>query len=296
MATKNAQKALKMLVIDYSCGVKLSTATAFSAAINNAVKHGVLIKGGTYIEQMSKANTILLDKTGTVTKGKPKVVSMKVFDATMDEKEVLKYALAAEETSTHPLAGAIMDYGYQMDVEVPVHGETITYVARGTETNVDGHIVRVGSAKYMQEFGADMSNIVIDDFDGAIANYISIDDKVVGVLYAMDQLRNNIRRAVNTLRYDGVCDIELLTGDMEPQAKQVASMIGADGYKAQMMPEQKAQEVLKLQMKVTALSWSATALMMLRLWLMPMSVSPWAANQPTLRSKPAMWLSGATIR
>lgn len=247
LATKNAQKALKMLVIDYSCGVKLSTATAFSAAINNAVKHGVLIKGGTYIEQMSKANTILLDKTGTVTKGKPKVVSMKVFDATMDEKEVLKYALAAEETSTHPLAGAIMDYGYQMDVEVPVHGETITYVARGTETNVDGHIVRVGSAKYMQEFGADMSNIVIDDFDGAIANYISIDDKVVGVLYAMDQLRNNIRRAVNTLRYDGVCDIELLTGDMEPQAKQVASMIGADGYKAQMMPEQKAQEVLKLQ-------------------------------------------------
>lgn len=116
LATKNAQKALKMLVIDYSCGVKLSTATAFSAAINNAVKHGVLIKGGTYIEQMSKANTILLDKTGTVTKGKPKVVSMKVFDATMDEKEVLKYALAAEETSTHPLAGAIMDYGYQMDV------------------------------------------------------------------------------------------------------------------------------------------------------------------------------------
>ena len=108
------------------------------------------------------------------------------------------------------------------------------------ETNVDGHIVRVGSAKYMQEFGADMSNIVIDDFDGAIANYISIDDKVVGVLYAMDQLRNNIRRAVNTLRYDGVCDIELLTGDMEPQAKQVASMIGADGYKAQMMPEAKS--------------------------------------------------------
>lgn len=247
LATKNAQKALKMLVIDYSCGVKLSTATAFSAAINNAVKHGVLIKGGTYIEQMSKANTILLDKTGTVTKGRPKVVSMKVFDNTLDEKDVLRYALAAEETSTHPLAAAIMDYGYQMDVEVPMHGETITYVARGTETTVDEHIVRVGSAKYMQECNLDMSHIEIDNFDGAIANYIGIDDKVVGVLYAMDQLRNNIRRAVNTLRYDGVCDIELLTGDMEPQAKQVAGMIGADGYKAQMMPEQKAQEVLKLQ-------------------------------------------------
>ncbi len=85
LVTHNPQKALKMLVIDYSCGIKLSTATAFSAAINTAVKQGVLIKGGAYIEQMSSANTVLLDKTGTVTEGKPKVVSMTVLDDEMDE-------------------------------------------------------------------------------------------------------------------------------------------------------------------------------------------------------------------
>ena len=111
LVTHNAQKALKMLVIDYSCGIKLSTATAFSAAINTAVKQGVLIKGGAYIEQMSSANTVLLDKTGTVTEGKPKVVSMVVLDDEMDEREVLAYAMAAEETSTHPLASAILGYG-----------------------------------------------------------------------------------------------------------------------------------------------------------------------------------------
>ncbi|MFR5854323.1 MAG: HAD-IC family P-type ATPase [Lachnospiraceae bacterium] len=108
LVTKNPQKALKMLVIDYSCGIKLSTATAFSAAINTAVKQGVLIKGGTFIEQMSSANTVLLDKTGTITEGRPRIVSAVVLKEGMSEKEVLSYAMAAEETSTHPLAGAIM--------------------------------------------------------------------------------------------------------------------------------------------------------------------------------------------
>ena len=89
-----------MLVIDYSCGIKLSTATAFSAAINTAVKRGVLIKGGAYIEQMSSANTVLLDKTGTITEGRPRVTGMTMLTDTMDETEVLSLAMAAEETST----------------------------------------------------------------------------------------------------------------------------------------------------------------------------------------------------
>ena len=153
LVTHNAQKALKMLVIDYSCGIKLSTATAFSAAINTAVKQGVLIKGGAYIEQMSSANTVLLDKTGTVTEGKPKVVSMVVLDDEMDEREVLAYAMAAEETSTHPLASAILGYGRQIGAQALDHGEIITEVSRGSRTDVDGHIVRVGNMKYMKENG-----------------------------------------------------------------------------------------------------------------------------------------------
>ena len=89
LVTKNPQKALKMLVIDYSCGIKLSTATAFSAAINTAVKQGVLIKGGTFIEQMSSANTVLLDKTGTITEGKPRIVSMAMLKHDMTQADVL---------------------------------------------------------------------------------------------------------------------------------------------------------------------------------------------------------------
>ena len=246
LATHNPQKALKMLVIDYSCGIKLSTATAFSAAVNAAVRKGILIKGGAYIEQMSGANTVLLDKTGTVTEGKPKVVSMVVLDDEMDEREVLAYAMAAEETSTHPLASAILGYGRQIGAQALDHGEIITEVSRGSRTDVDGHIVRVGNMKYMKENGVTTVKAVPDG-QGAIPNYVGIDDKLVAVLFAMDSPRDNVRRAVNALRYDGVGDIEILTGDMEPQARAVAEQVGVDGFKAQLLPEQKAEAVLRLQ-------------------------------------------------
>ena len=248
LVTKNPQKALKMLVIDYSCGIKLSTATAFSAAINTAVKQGVLIKGGTFIEQMSSANTVLLDKTGTITEGKPQVVSMALLKPEMTHAEVLSYAMAAEETSTHPLGDAIMRYGRQLGAQPLPHGDIITEVSRGSRTQADGKIVRVGNLKYMRENGVIAAGPLPQD-TGAIPNYVGIDQEIVAVLYAMDSPRENVRRAINSLRYDGVGDIELLTGDMESQARTVAEQVGADGYRAQLLPEQKAEAVLKLQVQ-----------------------------------------------
>ena len=246
LATRNPQKALKMLVIDYSCGIKLSTATAFSAAINSAVKQGILIKGGAYIEQMSEANTVLLDKTGTITEGRPKVVSAQVLVDDMDEREVLALAMAAEETSSHPLAGAILAYGAEQGVKIPAHTEVVTEVSRGSRTEVEGRTVRVGNLKFMRENGVSARH-ALPEPGGAIANYVGVDDEIVGVLFAMDSPRENVRRAVNCLRYDGVGDIELLTGDMDAQAALVAELIGADGYQAQLLPEEKAEAVLKLQ-------------------------------------------------
>ena len=246
LVTRNPQKALKMLVIDYSCGIKLSTATAFSAAINSAVKQGILIKGGTYIEQMSEANTVLLDKTGTITEGRPTVVSLEVLADGLDEKQVLALAMAAEETSSHPLAGAILAYGEEAGVTIPAHSEVVTEVSRGSRTEVEGRTVRVGNLKYMRENGV-KARRPLPEAQAGIANYVGVDGEIVGVLYAVDSPRENVRRTVNSLRYDGVGDIELLTGDMESQARLVAELIGADGYQAQLLPEQKAEAVLKLQ-------------------------------------------------
>ena len=249
LVTKNPQKALKMLVIDYSCGIKLSTATAFSAAINTAVKQGVLIKGGTFIEQMSSANTVLLDKTGTITEGKPRIVAMTTVKEGMTDREVLSYAMAAEETSTHPLAGAIMRYGREIGASPVPHGDVVTEVSRGSKTLTEsGKTVRVGNLKYMKENGVKALSH-LPEGTGAIPNYIGVDDEIIAVLYAMDSPRENVRRAINSLRYDGVGDIELLTGDMESQARTVAEQVGADGYRAQLLPEQKAEVVLKMQVQ-----------------------------------------------
>ena len=254
LVTRNPQKALKMLVIDYSCGIKLSTATAFSAAINTAVRKGVLIKGGAYIEQMSNANTVLLDKTGTITEGRPQVVSMRMYAHDMDERAALSLAMAAEETSAHPLASAILAYGRKLGAEIPAHGETVTEVSRGRSMRdirsafVTGATGAVGSAlvRELAENGV-RAEEAIKPIEGAIATYVGVDKRIIAALYAMDRPRENVRRAINSLRYDGVGDIELLTGDMEPQARAVAELVGADGYQAQLLPEQKAEAVLKLQ-------------------------------------------------
>ena len=248
LVTRNPQKALKMLVIDYSCGIKLSTATAFSAAINTAVRQGVLIKGGTFIEQMSRANTVLLDKTGTITEGKPRIVSAVLLKDDMTLKDVLSYAMAAEETSTHPLAGAIMRYGRQLGAEPLAHADVVTEVSRGSRTRVGEMTVRVGNLEYMKENGASAASPLPAD-TSMIPNYVSVDREIIAVLYAMDSPRENVRRAINSLRYDGVGDIELLTGDMESQARVVAEQVGADSYRAQLLPEQKAEAVLKLQVQ-----------------------------------------------
>ena len=150
LATKSPTRALNMMVIDYSCGIKLSTATAFSATINNAVKNGILIKGGNYIEALAEADTLILDKTGTLTEGKPEVLDIVTKDG-IKSRELLEIAAAAEETSAHPMASAILSKVRSEGIKIPMHGEIITHIAKGVETNIDGDIIRVGNKTFLKE-------------------------------------------------------------------------------------------------------------------------------------------------
>jgi len=131
-------------------------------------------------------------------------------------------------------------------VKIPHHSEVVTEVSRGSRTTVDGKTVRVGNMKYMTENGV-LSEGQLPDNEGAIASYVGIDDVLACVLLSADRPRENVRRAVNSLRFEGVGDIELLTGDMTEQARAVCEAIGADSFRAELLPEQKAQSVLKLQ-------------------------------------------------
>ncbi len=249
--TKSIQKAMSMLVIDYSCGIRLSTAAAFSAAINTAAKNGILIKGSNYIEEISKADTIIFDKTGTITEGRPSVQTIKVLDKELTENKMLTYAAAAEETSTHPLAVAILNEIKDRGLEIPTHSENKVIVARGIETTVEESIVRVGSKKFMEENG-----IFTEDFNdevkvilgrGEILIYIAKDSKLIGLIGVTDPPRENIKKTINRLRGQGIDEIVLLTGDLEQQAQTIASRMSIDSYESELLPEDKAKNILALQ-------------------------------------------------
>ena len=256
-STRSITKAMSMLVIDYSCGIRLSTAVAFSAAINTAAKNGILVKGSNFIEELSKAETVIFDKTGTITEGKPKVQSIEVFDNSISENEMIGLAGAAEEQSSHPLAIAIMSEIKDRGIEIPKHNKIKTVVSRGVETKVgkgkEAKTIRVGSKKYMLENNIDLT-LATEAERGIISRseiglYVAQDEKIIGLIGVSDPPRENIKKAINRLRNYGVDDIVLLTGDLRQQAETIASRMSIDRYESELLPEDKAKNILKFQSK-----------------------------------------------
>lgn len=250
VVTKSPVRALNMLVIDYSCGIKLSTATAFSAAINIAVRNGVLIKGGNYIESLASSDTLILDKTGTLTEGKPEITNI-ITAKNIKDTQVIELAAAAEETSAHPMAVAILNKLKLEGLTIPKHGEVITHVARGVETNIGEHVIRVGSKAFMEQNGVDITEIEnkadnLQSIEGTVI-YVAKSLQAVGVFAVKDKTRENMKKSLNNLRYQGINEIMLLTGDLKKQAEVVASKMGVDSYLAELLPEDKAKTVLKIQ-------------------------------------------------
>lgn len=248
-STRSLTKAMSMLVIDYSCGIRLSTAVAFSAAINTAAKNGILVKGSNFIEELSKAETVIFDKTGTITEGKPKVQSIEIFDNSISENEMIGLAGAAEEQSSHPLATAIMSEIKDRGIEIPKHNKIKTVVSRGVETKIgkgkDAITIRVGSKKYMLENNVDLTLATNAERGiisrGEIGLYVAQNEKIIGLIGVSDPPRENIKKAINRLRNYGVDDIVLLTGDLRQQAETIASRMSIDRYESELLPEDKAK-------------------------------------------------------
>ena len=256
-STRSLTKAMSMLVIDYSCGIRLSTAVAFSAAINTAAKNGILVKGSNFIEELSKAETVIFDKTGTITEGKPKVQSIEIFDNSISENEMIGLAGAAEEQSSHPLATSIMSEIKDRGIEIPKHNKIKTVVSRGVETKIgkgkEAVTIRVGSKKYMLENNIDLTLATNAERGiysrGEIGLYVAQDEKIIGLIGVSDPPRENIKKAINRLRNYGVDDIVLLTGDLRQQAETIASRMSMDSYESELLPEDKAKNILKFQSK-----------------------------------------------
>ncbi len=253
LVTGSITRALNMLVIDYSCGIRLSTATALTAAISTGARSGILIKGSNYLEMLAETETLIFDKTGTLTEGNPEVKSVIPLSEDITEKELLSLAAAAEETSTHPIAFAILEKMKARGWKIPKHSVVEVVLARGVKTQLKKDIIMVGNAKFMKENG-----ISLDESSDAVSRlmlrgenfvYVSKGDTLAGLIGIMDPLRENMKKSINRLRNLNIDDIILLTGDVEQQAELVASRMMFDRFEAELLPEDKAKFALQLQSK-----------------------------------------------
>ena len=153
MLTGKVNRALNMLVIDFVCGIKLSTATALYASIGKAAKMGAVVKGSNHIEEMAKLKTVILDKTGTITEGAPfvqRVISCEGYD----HEEVIRLAATAEKNSSHPIADAIVRQAKEWNITIPVRDENAevdNIIGKGIRTSLQGKQVVVGSLRFMKE-------------------------------------------------------------------------------------------------------------------------------------------------
>ena len=251
--TKSPARALNMLIIDYSCGVRLSTATAFAAAISRTAAQGVLVKGGNFIELLHDSDTLILDKTGTITEGKPKVVSVYSANGKYETRDIVELAAACEETANHPIALAILNKVREMGWKIPEHTKIKAIIGKGVETTAKRQKIRVGSATFMAESGIELSipdqTIQMMNNKGENVVYVAQGKNLMGVIGIQDSLREDMKKTLNRLRRQGYDDIVLLTGDVEEHASLVASKMALDSYKAQVLPEDKAEMVLKIQAK-----------------------------------------------
>ncbi len=253
LVTGSISRALNMLVIDYSCGIRLSTATALTAAISTGARNGILVKGSNYLEMLAETETLIFDKTGTLTEGNPEVKSVIPMAEDITEKELLSLAAAAEETSTHPIAHAILEKMKTRGWNIPKHCVVEVVVARGVKTQVKKDIIRVGNAKFMKENG-----IPLDSSADTVSRlmlrgenfvYVAKGNTLAGLIGIMDPLRENMKKSLNRLRNLKIDDIILLTGDVEQQAEVVASRMMFDRFESELLPEDKAKFALQLQSK-----------------------------------------------
>lgn len=242
---------LSILVIACPCAFGLATPTALTVGMGKGAEMGILIKNGEVLEIARKATVVLFDKTGTLTKGKPEVTDVVTFD--MDGKELLKLVASAEKRSEHPLGEAIVRKAQELGLEVkePQSFEAIT--GKGVKAVVDGKEILAGNRKLFKENGYSIEGEVekallkLED-EAKTAIIVAIDGKIVGVIGIADTIKEGAREAIEEL-HKMRKKVGMITGDNRRTANAIAKQLNIDYVLAEVLPQDKANEVKKLQEK-----------------------------------------------
>ena len=233
-------RALSFLVISCPCALVISIPLSFFGGLGGASKEGILIKGSTYLEQLAKAEVVVMDKTGTLTKGNF-VVQKVVAIADMTDEGLVELAAVAECHSKHPISLSIKDY-YGKDADTSRLGDVEEIAGFGVKAVVDGNTYYVGNDKLMYQQGVEVPAVTPI---GTVV-YLAKEDKYIGYLLIADEIKEDSKHCIHGLKRNGVKKVVMLTGDREEAAAYVAKGLGLDEYHAGLLPGDKVEEVEKL--------------------------------------------------
>lgn len=251
LLTQNATKALSILMVDFSCALKLAMPISVLSAIREANQHKITVKGGKFLEAVADADTIVFDKTGTLTKAQPTVAEVVSFSETKSPDELLRIAACLEEHFPHSMAKAVVDAAREKHLDhEEMHSKVEYIVAHGISTTIEGKKAVIGSYHFVFE---DENSVIPKGMEEKFSRlpaeyshlYLAIEGVLAAVICIEDPLRPEAAEIVRQLKKAGLKKIVMMTGDSERTAKAIAKKVGVDEYYAEVMPEDKANFVEK---------------------------------------------------
>jgi Cu+-exporting ATPase len=250
--------AVSVLIIACPCALGLATPMSIMVGVGRGARAGVLVKNAEALERMERVDTLVIDKTGTLTEGKPSVTAILVVDG-VSEENLLRLAAGVERASEHPLATAIVEAAQARGLAIPAVRDFESSSGKGALGTVEGRKIFVGNLPFLEEQGADPAPLAekADAFrrEGATTIFAAIEGKLAGALAIADPVKTTTPGALKALQADGV-RIVMLTGDNRTTARAVAARLGIDAVEAEILPEQKASAVntLRQQGRVVAMA------------------------------------------
>lgn len=251
LLTRNATKALSILMVDFSCALKLAMPISVLSAIREANQHKITVKGGKFLEAVAEADMIVFDKTGTLTKAQPTVAEVVSFSETKSPDELLRIAACLEEHFPHSMAKAVVDAAKEKHLDhEEMHSKVEYIVAHGISTTINGEKAIIGSYHFVFE---DENSIIPEGMEEKFRHlpeeyshlYLALEGVLAAVICIEDPLRPEAVEIIRQLKKAGLKKIVMMTGDSERTAKAIAKKVGVDEYYAEVLPEDKANFVEK---------------------------------------------------
>ena len=239
-------RTVAVLIVGCPCALILATPTAMVAAIGGLARRGILVRGGTILQEAAKIDTVVFDKTGTITEGRFEI--LKIVESGAGETEVLARAAAAESGSDHMLARVIVDEARRRSLAVETPDSARILPGRGAEATIGGHILRAGNAAFLAEHGIADTAASIEEADrlGATVVLVAEDSRLLGGILLRDRIRAGAREAIHELEHLDIPNLTMLTGDRRRPAEAIAREAGLPSVEAELLPEQKLERIRQL--------------------------------------------------